>query len=456
MCHIEKPAAGAQQVAGVKEGAAGEASSDGATEHAERLPRVEGISDEDDEVACKLAPIAYAKLLCEQAGLTREQHGPVALIAHDMDKKYQEEMSRREKLTEAQRESLGCTRPGTSLMPLSGRVARILIFGGGGCGKTKIINDVLTPLFRRFYGLRGCVLTAFSNKAARLINGKTSHALTKLYGGMSLTMASLRIKTETERRALAAAWAPCGALVKDEFSQQAASLEHALVVRAMYGRERCHDLCCEDYAQPETNYAAIPFVATFGDPLQFPPVPASTSLLSEETNLTKEHRCAELMFQSQDYVCELKTTMRYQGDPILSRILLKMRTVAEDRSHLQLTEEEWKVLQSTDVNHGASLDGTELWYHAAFAWSYVAMAQYLRSVYSASHHKETLFMVAAQDYISNVDNKDLRAARDALLKIPNMNTTGRLPAVAMFHVGMKVRLTLSICPLEAPVDSIGW
>ena len=78
-------------------------------------------------------------------------------------------------------------------MPLSGRVARILIFGGGGCGKTRIINEVLTPLFRRFYGLRGCVLTAFSNKAARLIKGKTSHALTKLYGEMSLTMARLRI-----------------------------------------------------------------------------------------------------------------------------------------------------------------------------------------------------------------------------------------------------------------------
>ena len=134
-----------------------------------------------------MGPIAYAKLLCEQAGLTSEQRGPVALIAHDMDKVYQEEMKRRENLTEAQLESLGYTRPGTSLMPLSGRVARILIFGGGGCGKTRIINEVLTPLFRRFYGLRGCVLTAFSNKAARLIKGKTSHALTKLHGEMSLT-----------------------------------------------------------------------------------------------------------------------------------------------------------------------------------------------------------------------------------------------------------------------------
>ena len=95
----------AQQTVGAKEREAREASSDGATEHAERLPRVEGISDEDDEEACKLGPIAYAKLLCERAGLTGEQRGPVALIARDMDKVYQEEMKRRENLTEAQLES---------------------------------------------------------------------------------------------------------------------------------------------------------------------------------------------------------------------------------------------------------------------------------------------------------------------------------------------------------------
>ncbi len=40
-------------------------------------------------------------------------------------------------------------------------------------------------------------------------------------------------------------WLQCGfllALVEDEFSQQRASLEHALAVRAMYGRYRAHGL----------------------------------------------------------------------------------------------------------------------------------------------------------------------------------------------------------------------
>ena len=66
------------------------------------------------------------------------------------------------------------------------------------------------------------------------------------------------------------------------------------------------------------------------------------------------------MFEDQDYVCELKTTMRFREDPVLSTILLKMRTPGDDRSNLCLTEEEWRVLQSTDVANGASLEGTEL------------------------------------------------------------------------------------------------
>ena len=171
--------------------------------------------------------------------------------------------------------------------------------------------------------------------------------------------------------------------------------------------------------------------------------------------LLKEHKVAERMFRQQDYVCELKTTMRYQGDPVLSRILLKMRTVAEDRSQLQLTSDEWQMLQSSDVNHGASLEGTELWYQGAYAWSHVCMAQWIRSVHSAAHHKETLFLISARDYIANVANRDLRAVRDALLHVPNMNSTGRLPAVGLLHRQMKVRLTVTICPTQAPVDSQG-
>ena len=66
----------------------------------------------------------------------------------------------------------------------------------------------------------------------------------------------------------------------------------------------------------------------------------------------QEHKVAELMFRQQDYVCELKTTMRYKDDPVLSRILLKMRTVAEDRTELQLTPDEWQVQRAARYGQG--------------------------------------------------------------------------------------------------------
>jgi hypothetical protein len=147
--------------------------------------------------------------------------------------------------------------------------------------------------------------------------------------------------------------------------------------------------------------------------------------------------------------------MRFRGDPILTSILAKMRTPGEDRSNLRLTEQEWQVLQSTDIAHGASLDGTEMWYQSAFAWAYVCVAQWDRSVRSATMHQETLFLFSARDHILNVDARDLVFVRDKLLQIPNMNTTGRLPAVLLLHIKMRVRITVSDERLaaHAPVDT---
>ena len=61
-----------------------------ATEHADRQACAEVVSGGEVEQISQLGPIAYAKLLCDRAELTREQRGPVALIARDMEKQYQE------------------------------------------------------------------------------------------------------------------------------------------------------------------------------------------------------------------------------------------------------------------------------------------------------------------------------------------------------------------------------
>ena len=132
-----------------------------------------------------------------------------------------------------------------------------------------------------------------------------------------------------------------------------------------------------------------------------------------------------------------------------------MRKPGEDRSTLRLTDEEWQALLNTDVAHGASLEHTEDWYMSAFAWAYVCMAQWNRSIEAAKAAQQPLFLYAAKDYINNVDNRDVIRVRDLLLKIPNMNTTGRLPAVLLVCRTMRVRCTVTVCRRKAPVDTTG-
>ena len=213
-------------------------------------------------------------------------------------------------------------------------------------------------------------------------------------------------------------------------------------------------LKCEDYAVPGTNWASLPFVVTCGDPLQFPPVPGSSSLLADPENTSREHRAAGQMFADQDYVCKLSTAMRFQSDPTLQRILEKMRTPGEDRSDLVLSADEWQASGSTDIKK-AGLTGTEMWHQAGYPWTIVCMAQWVRSQLSAAHHKTTLFLCPAKDYIQNMNQVDMENVRNELIKVPNMNKTGRLPGVALLHLDMRVRITSTICPRLAPVDSTG-
>ena len=88
-----------------------------------------------------LGPVSVAKLLVDAATLNQDQQGPVALIAQEMQTAWEKQ-----------------GRP-TQMDP-AGRILRMLLIGGGGCGKTRIINLVLTAMFIRFWGSRGCLHTA--------------------------------------------------------------------------------------------------------------------------------------------------------------------------------------------------------------------------------------------------------------------------------------------------------
>ena len=79
------------------------------------------------------------------------------------------------------------------MLPLCGSLSRLFLIGGGGAGKSRIINFVLTPLSQAYYGPKGLMNEAPSNNAARGIKGATPHVANYLFGNSSLLVPHLRL-----------------------------------------------------------------------------------------------------------------------------------------------------------------------------------------------------------------------------------------------------------------------
>ena len=121
-------------------------------------------------------------------------------------------------------------------------------------------------------------------------------------------------------------------------------------------------------------------------------------------------------------------------------------------------------MQATDISElpaaeqQGRLQGTDLWYQSGFTWATVAMAQVIRSRLSATRAGATLYFIPAQDYVLNRPlNPKITNAHimEHIAAVPNMNTTGRLPGIAMLHLGMVVRLTITVEAPEAVTDAVG-
>ena len=386
------------------------------------------------EEAHTMGPVAVAKHLVDGATLNDDQKAPVALIAHAMQTAW-----------EKQGKPKG--------MRPHGAIVRMLMVGGGGCGKSRIVNLVLTSLFLTFWGPRGCAKMAPSNKAARGICGKTMHAASKLRGG-SLKMFVLRT-SQMVQSALAYLYVPCGAVIIDEVPQGAAALYHACSLRATYGRASAYDLEIADYAEASQSFGAMPVVVECGDELQLPPVPAQAGLFAEHTGVATEHMAGLQIFKQKDYVYRLSTMKRFTDEQQIA-ILTKMR----QQGGSKLTSPEWKALRDTELTtlsateRRSRLRNTELWYQAAPTWATVSMAQPIRSRLSAQRSATTLYIMPAEDYVLNRPfNMSPEHIAEEILRVPNMNNTGRLPSIAMIHIGMEMRLTVTVEAPEAVVDS---
>ena len=380
-------------------------------------------------------PAVVAKMLSDRAGLNRDQLGFVAIVAKTLQDAF-------DRLPVG---SDGC-------LPKDRVLLRCLLVGGGGCGKTRIINMVLRPLFDTVFGDGSMQAQAPSNKAARQIQGRTMHSANKLRKDSSLRTVHLRVSAET-KKALECNTVPLAAIVIDEFSQCIGQMLHADALRKSYGRQQALGLEIHRYAEIDETWGRMPVVVIAGDELQLPPVPFAHSLLASTEGTSDEHKAGVHLFSQFQYVYRLQTAMRFQ-DPVLESILKKMRTPGGSR----LTQPEWKALLATNVagpSDAVRLIGTENFFQACYTWSVVSLAYVVRSFESAKASKKTLYAVRAVDIVQNIPPERARSVAEALVQHPNMNETGRLPHYGLYHVGMEVRFTQTVAAPNVVVDTVG-
>ena len=191
-------------------------------------------------------PVAVARMLADEAGLNRDQLGFVAIVAVALQGAWN-------------------TFPTTAngMLRKDKVLLRCLLVGGGGCGKTRVINKVLRPLFQAFFGEDAVQTQAPSNKAARQIYGKTMHTANKLQMDASLRTVHLRL-TPSTRKTLERSTTPLGAMILDEFSQCIGQMLHADALRKTYGRQSAYNLEVHKYAEPLETWGRMPVVVIAG------------------------------------------------------------------------------------------------------------------------------------------------------------------------------------------------
>eukprot|EP00973_Karenia_brevis_P063759 8863673-Karenia_brevis.AAC.1 len=78
-----------------------------------------------------------------------------------------------------------------------------------------------------------------------------------------------------------------------------------------YARQHKYGLNPLDYWKPTERHGRIAVSTYWGDRLQLPPVPASSSMLSPLTGTSNEHKAGANIFRNADMVFQLEKMMRF-------------------------------------------------------------------------------------------------------------------------------------------------
>eukprot|EP00438_Fugacium_kawagutii_P008273 Skav206546 [mRNA] locus=scaffold504:308454:314438:- [translate_table: standard] len=368
-------------------------------------------------------PGVVAWELCEKARLNQEQRDVVALVALQLQRMW----NRRP--------------PGLEYLPASWNEENLslLLLGGGGCGKTYTILQVIKPLAELYFGRDGFAGQCPSNAGARLFQGRTVHAALGLSATSSLKVQHLVLqgKTKTKMERIAN---PAGILAIDEISQLAATMYHANALRHTYARKQKHNLDIANYTDANETFGRMPVLLLSGDFLQLPPVPESGSLLAPIENAAWEHRQGRAIFEKVKHVFEFKQSNRFKDERLID-ILKTMRC----KGGAKLSPSSWAALEQREVHDPKKLLETGAWFETAYDWATVQIAQQLRTKLAAASSKKILFLIVAADLPNQEVPKQIYRKIQA---VSSMTQTKKLMTILPLFKGARVRLTRTILPPE--------
>ena len=110
----------------------------------------------------------------------------------------------------------------------------------------------------------------------------------------------------------------------------------------------------------------------------------------------------------------------------------------------RLTRAQWRALEDTELS-AEKPDVPPGWYHTCYCWSITSMASFLVARQSADRANQTLFYVQAVDEpLGSAPNTSTGDFYKALLQVPNVSQTKKLPGVVLFHQNMRGRFTTLI------------
>jgi len=343
---------------------------------------------------------------------------------------------------------------------------RFLLMGQGGSGKTAIVQEVVLPavdfIFPPEEAGGSSALIACSSWAQAQNISTLQHKAVSCHNAAMMRVESLRnsnMLPGVKKTMLESKLGHKRLLVIEEVSMISPALYNMLLYRFYHGRKERYDIAEERfYAKLDGAFGRMPLVIHLGDFLQLRPT-AGLSLLQDMDALARDENGADVpaefqqaarLFLETPLCYELTGTNRFRNDeggrelkeltefmrapqPETSESYCRVKTFWDSIRHEADTDAVDARLLETRFQNGHML---------AMFWETAAPWMMLRARRDARALKTPLFLLQAADQASPAMSQEMAAK---LMNHFNPGETGSMHGMLPVHIGMRTRLTESLC-----------